>query len=91
MRLASPPPACWPCVGAAARAPGAAARPPNTKPSSSKEPKWQFGRSFRVRKADEKDFNEKTQKHGAEIYKDENTNNLVYMTDSGSLCVFQGK
>jgi len=63
----------------------------NTKPTGSKEPKWLFGRSFRVRKADEKDFNDKTQKHGAEIYKDENTNNLVYLTDSGWICVFQGK
>ncbi|MBI1913532.1 MAG: hypothetical protein HYS12_02070 [Planctomycetes bacterium] len=64
----------------------------NTKPAGSKEPKWLFGRSFRVRKADEKDFNDRTQKHGAEIYKDENTtNNLVYLTDSGWICVFQGK
>jgi hypothetical protein len=62
-----------------------------TKPSSSKEPSWRFGRSFRVRAAEEKDFNEKTKKHGAEIYKDENTGNLVYLTDSGWICVFQGK
>jgi len=62
-----------------------------SKPSSSKEPKRLFGRSFRVRAADEKDFNDKTKKHGAEIYKDENTGNLVYLTDSGWICVFQGK
>jgi len=61
------------------------------QPAKSKEPKWLYGRVFRVRKADEKDFNDKTQKHGAEIYKDENTNYNVYMTDSGSICVFPGK
>ena len=60
-------------------------------PAGSKKPEWQLGRIFSVRKADEKNFNEKTQKHGAEIYKDENTGNLVYLTDSGWICVFQSK
>ena len=58
------------------------------KPANSKEPKWLYGRAFRVRKADEKDFNDKTQKHGAEIYQDENTNYRFYMTESGWICVF---
>jgi len=60
-----------------------------TKPSSSKEPKWQYGRSFRVRPADKKDFNDMTPKIGAEIYRDENTNNLVYLTENAAICVFQ--
>lgn len=61
------------------------------KPSSSKEPKWLYGRSFRVRKANEADFNDKTQKFGAEVYQDENTGNLVYITDTGTLAVSAGK
>jgi hypothetical protein len=61
------------------------------KPSSSKEPKWLYGRSFRVRKADEADFNDKTQKFGAEVYQDENTGNLVYITEKGTLAVSAGK
>ena len=57
------------------------------KPSSSKEPKWLYGRSFRVRKANEPDFNDMTQKFGAEVYQDENTGNLVYIAETGTLAV----
>ena len=60
-----------------------------TKPSSSKEPKWLLGRSFRVRPADQKDFNDMTPKLGAEVYRDENADNLVYLTEKGSVCVFR--
>ena len=58
-----------------------------SKPSSSKEPKWLYGRSFRVRKANEADFNDMTQKFGAEVYQDENSGNLVYITETGTLAV----
>jgi len=61
------------------------------KPSSSKEPKWMYGRSFRVRKAAEKDFNDMTQKFGAEVYQDTNSGNLVYITETGTLTVSAGK
>src|SRR5205085_3519730 len=61
------------------------------KPSSSKEPKWLYGRAFRVRKADEKDFNDKTQSWGAEVYRDETSGNLVYVTETGALVVSGGK
>jgi hypothetical protein len=61
------------------------------KPSSSKEPKWLYGRAFRVRRADEKDFNDKTQSWGAEVYRDETSGNLVYMTEEGNLVVSGGK
>jgi hypothetical protein len=57
------------------------------KPSSSKEPKWLYGRSFRVRKANEPDFNDMTQKFGAEVYQDENTGYQVYITETGTLVV----
>lgn len=57
------------------------------KPTGSKEPTWQLGRAFRVRKAKEADFNDQTQRHGAEVYKDENTGNLVYLTESGAIAV----
>jgi hypothetical protein len=62
-----------------------------TKPATSKEPKWLFGRSFRVRTAEMDDFNDKTPRHGAEIYLDENVGNRFYVTDSGSISVFAGK
>ncbi len=62
-----------------------------TKPASSKEPKWLYGRSFKVRKADEPNFNEKTQSFGAEVYKDESTGNLVYLSEKGALVVTPGQ
>jgi hypothetical protein len=58
-----------------------------TKPEGSKKPARLHGRSFRVRKADEPDFNDKTQKFGAEVYRDENTGNLVIISESGALAV----
>jgi hypothetical protein len=61
------------------------------KPATSKEPKWLYGRAFRVRKADEKDFNDKTQSFGAEVYRDESSGNLVYISESGDLVVSPGK
>ncbi len=61
------------------------------KPTGSKEPTWKLGRSFRVRKADEKDFNEKTQAFGAEVYKDETTGHNVYITETGAITVVPGK
>jgi len=62
-----------------------------SKPASSKEPKFLYGRSFRVRNADDKDFNDKTPAFGAEVYKDENTGNLVYICETGALTVTTGK
>jgi len=62
-----------------------------TKPASSKEPTWKYGRSFRVRRADEKDFNDKTQSFGAEVYKDESSGNLVYISEKGDIVVSPGK
>lgn len=62
-----------------------------SKPTGSKEPKFLYGRSVRVRKADEKDFNDKTQSFGAEVYRDETTGNLVYISESGALVVSTGK
>jgi len=61
------------------------------KPAGSKEPTWKYGRAFRVRKADEDDFNDKTQRFGAEVYKDENTGNLVYLSETGAVAVTAGK
>ena len=58
------------------------------KPEESKAPKWTHGQAFRVRRHDEDDFNDKTQRFGAEVYKDEITGYSVYVTESGDLTVF---
>ena len=52
-----------------------------------KDPTWLHGLDFRVRKAGEADFTPKTANVGAEIFKDENTGFLVYVTDTGSIAV----
>ncbi len=58
------------------------------KPSPVQDPKLLTGRSFRVRKADEKDFNEKTQKFGAEIYVDPNSGgSKIYLSETGAIAV----
>jgi len=57
------------------------------KPASSKDPKWAHGRSFRVRKGNEPDFNDKTQKYGAEVYDDENTGKRIYISETGAIAV----
>jgi hypothetical protein len=69
-------------TGAIAVVPGAA--PP---PGETKQPKWLHGLEFRVRKADEPDFTKDTRNFGAEIYKDENTNQLIYIVETGALAV----
>jgi hypothetical protein len=53
----------------------------------SKAPVWLHGLDMRVRKAGELDFSEKTHKFGLEAFRDENANNLLYISDPGFLAV----
>jgi hypothetical protein len=48
-------------------------------------PKWSHGMELRVRKAGEKEWTKDTKKHSIEVYKDESSGALVYLTDSGSI------
>lgn len=53
-----------------------------------KAPKPLYGLTCRVRKADEPDFvADKTAKFGIEVFKDENTGGLIYISESGSLAI----
>jgi len=56
-----------------------------------KAPAWQYGLKMKVRKADEDDFTKDTKKIGIEVFKDENTGNLVYISESGSIAVVPAK
>src|SRR3954452_24512132 len=47
----------------------------------SKSPAWLHGLDLKVRKAGEAEFTDKTQVFGVEVFKDENTGNLVYLTE----------
>ncbi len=51
-----------------------------------KAPKALYGLTCRVRKADEPDFVDgKTAKFGVEVFRDENTNGLIYISETGSI------
>jgi hypothetical protein len=56
-----------------------------------KEPDWRYGLELRVRKAGEADFGPNTKKWGLEVFRDENTGNLIYMSETGSIAVVPAK
>jgi hypothetical protein len=56
----------------------------------SKSPAWLHGLDLKVRKAGEAEFSDKTQVFGVEVFRDENTGNLVYITEKGSFAVAPG-
>jgi hypothetical protein len=60
---------------------------PFAQAQQTKEPKWLHGLALRARKGDEADFTQKTRKFGVEVFRDENTNNLVYISETGSIAV----
>jgi len=53
----------------------------------SKAPRWLHGLELKVRKGGESDFNKDTKRYGIEVFKDENSNNLVYISETGALAV----
>ena len=66
----------------------AAGPAPATAPEADKvkAPKPLYGLTCRVRKADEPDFvADKTAKFGLEVFKDENTGGLIYISETGSI------
>jgi hypothetical protein len=65
---------------------------PATLPAGkSKDPEWQHAMELRVRKVGEKDFvKEMTKKYSLEVFRDENTGNLIYICETGSIAVVPG-
>jgi hypothetical protein len=56
-----------------------------------KGPKWTHGLDLKVRKGGEAEFSKDTKKIGIEVFRDENNNNLIYVSDTGSIAVIAGK
>ena len=52
-----------------------------------KKPKPLYGLEAGVRKLEEPDFTEKTQKLSIDVHQDENTNSLIYLTEAGNIAV----
>lgn len=73
-------------AGAIAVVPGAGI----TAPAQIKGPTYMHGLEFRVRKAGEAEFTKDTRNFGAEIFKDENTNQLIYICEMGTIAVIPG-
>jgi hypothetical protein len=61
----------------------APSQPPD--PDKVKPPTALYGLGLRVRKADEKDFTDGTKKVGVEVFRDDNTGGLLYISETGSL------
>jgi hypothetical protein len=59
--------------------------------AKTKEPVWLHGLELRVRKAGEADFTKDTKKWGLEVFRDENTGSLIYISETGSISVVHGK
>lgn len=59
--------------------------------AKTKDPNWMYGLNLRARKSTEEDFTKDTQKYGIEVFKDENTNNLIYISQTGSIAVVPAK
>jgi hypothetical protein len=58
-------------------------------PEKSKEPVWSHGIELKCRKPDE--TWKEAKKFGLEVFKDENTGNTLYITETGSITVVPGK
>jgi hypothetical protein len=56
-------------------------------PGETKKPTWLHGLKLAVRKADEQDFTKDTKRYGIEVFKDDNTGLLVYVSETGSVAV----
>ena len=56
-----------------------------------KKPAWLHGMNLKARKANEGNFDDKTQKFGIEVFRDENNGNLIYISETGSIAVVPGK
>jgi hypothetical protein len=57
----------------------------------SRSPDWLHGLDLKVRKANEEKFTDKTQVFGLEVFRDGNTNNLVYITEKGFIATAVGE
>ncbi len=65
--------------------------PPAPAAEAAKGPKWLHGLDLKVRQGGQTDFTKETKKIGVEVFKDENTNNLIYISETGSIAVVPAK
>lgn len=56
-----------------------------------KEPLWTHGLNIRCRKYGEKEFNDKTDAYGAEVFRDENLDVIIYVNERGNITAISAK
>lgn len=56
-----------------------------------KDPEWRYGLNLKARKSNEPDFTKDTKVYGIEVFKDENTNTYIYISETGSIAVVPAK
>jgi hypothetical protein len=56
-----------------------------------KGPRWSHGLDLKCRKGGEPDFTKDTKKFGVEVFRDEHTGNLIYISETGSIAVVSGR
>jgi hypothetical protein len=56
-----------------------------------KGPKWLHGLDLKVRGGGQSEFTKDTKKVGVEVFRDENNNNLIYVTEAGAIAVVAAK
>jgi hypothetical protein len=64
---------------------------PFARADDSKPPHWMYGLGLKVRKGSEAEFTKQTGKIGVEVFKDQNNNNLIYISETGSIAVVPAK
>ena len=57
---------------------------------ATKAPLWLHGLDLKARKGGETEFKD-ARKYGVEVFRDANNNNLVYISETGSIAVVPGK
>lgn len=56
-----------------------------------KDPNWLYGLNLKARKSNEDDFTKDTKKFGIEVFKDENTNTYIYISETGAIAAVPAK
>jgi hypothetical protein len=53
-------------------------------------PDWRYGFEVSARMAGEGEFSDKTKRYGVEVFQDVNNNNVIYISETGSIAVLPG-
>ena len=59
--------------------------------AKAKEPVWTHGLNVKCRKFGEKEFSDKTRAFGAEVFRDENLDVIIYINELGNIAVLSAK